>query len=623
MAISTLINQFGVTQVPITVNSDIRFNITKRKETVLYKTLTDIDTINLAYVVNNKLNSEKNVFISDKSTGLSANRIPENIQPTIIYSKTITLPVDKFKVTDIFITSITQEKVPLFNKHILKNFNSLDPNTTLHDFSIRDKNFRSIEIANVIFDKDNGILYNNIDNVIDNFYYINYSIQDSFTNNIISYTEILDNEDIFKQAEIDDIDTTGQLITDRKVYLVEGFSSNVFEVSFPIVNYYAILEEPNSKIRLLLPPSTDNENAWFLSVTNGNFFAAVNISPSTYSIFKYNLPEFNTQLFNPEAPFKFRQSEICTQIDNKLLQTLKANLVIDTDKFIDVILRNPDETPRLAFTNDPTKLNTTFENVIVYEDGIRSIDRKNGILDLKINILDTDIIEVSYYYIETEYELIDIDFNPIHNSLVLEKRLVFYIVPNTNDSRSKTLYYLIVNNQGIIEVGNQTDNISLVSDITNGTLTYDVPSIDSSHLNFIDKYTVQAVDNFKFANSTNPKYLILGDVFVNINDKASNTTIFDVRQAGGGIKKIDGLLQTLAQIDPEISWTTETGRWDGITYPGNGSMMIELPTSIQKQNGGLFTDTELREIVERHMGFGLYSVMRSYGSDIHPVVEVL
>ena len=52
-------------------------------------------------------------------------------------------------------------------------------------------------------------------------------------------------------------------------------------------------------------------------------------------------------------------------------------------------------------------------------------------------------------------------------------------------------------------------------------------------------------------------------------------------------------------------------------------MLIELPTSTQKQNGGLFTDTELRDIVERHMGFGLYAVMRSYGSDIHPVVEVI
>ena len=216
MAISTFISQFGVTQVPITVNSDIRFNITKRKETILYKTITDIDNINLAYLVNNKLNSQKNVFISDKSTGLSANRIPENLEPTITYSKTVTLPVDKFKVTDIFITSITQEKVPLFNKHVLKNFDSSDPNTTLHDFSIRDKNLRSINIPNVLFDKVNGVLYNNIDNTIDTFYYINYSIQDSFTNNIISYTEILDNEDIFIQAGIDDIDNTGQLIVGKK-----------------------------------------------------------------------------------------------------------------------------------------------------------------------------------------------------------------------------------------------------------------------------------------------------------------------------------------------------------------------------------------------------------------------
>lgn len=623
MAISTLILQFGVTQKPVTVESDIRLNIIKRRETVLYKAVSSVDNINLAYVVNDALNSQENVFISDKSTELSANRIPEDLQPIVFHGKTITLTVDKFKATDVFVTSVTQEKVPLFFKHQLKHFDGTDTSIILHDFSIRDRNLKAITVSNTLFDTVNGLLYNNLENTTDIFYYVNYSIKDNITGNIISYTEILDNELVFIQAEIDDLDDTGQLIADRKVYLIEGFSSNVFEIQFPVTDYYAVIEEPNSRIKLLLPPSTGNKNTWFISVTNGNFYATTYVSPTTYAIFKYNIPEFNTQLFSPEYPFKFRQTDICKQIDNKLLQTLKSNIVTDSDKFVDIILRNQDDTPRLALTTNPAKLNTTFEDVIVYQDNIRSIDRRNGIIDLSINIKDTDIIEASYYYSETEYEVIDIDFNPINNTYVLEKRLVFYIVPNTNDSRSKTLYYLIVNNKGIIEIGNQTDNVQLVADIATGSFKYDITSSSSLNLNFKDKYTVQASDTFKFANPINPKYFILGDVFVNTNHHAFETTIFDVRKSGGGIKKQEGLLKELAQIDPEISWMADSGFWDGMPYPGNAAMLIELPVEVQKQNGGLFTDIELREIVERHMGFGMYSILRSYGANINPIVEVI
>lgn len=617
ISVSSIIQQFGVMQKPVTVLSDIRLNITKRKESVLYRTTTTQANINLAYIVNDELNSIENIFISDKSIDLPANKIPEDLQPIVFHGRTITLPVDRFKATDVFITSVTQSKVPLFFKHVLKNFNTLNVSITLHDFSIRDNNFKVVVVPNTYIDKVNGILYSNLENNKDVFYYVHYSIKDNISNNIISYTEILDNELVFKQATIDDIDNTGQLIHDHKVYLIEGFSSNTFEVAFPIANDYAILEAPNSRIHLLKPPSTGNQNTWFLSVSNGSFFTNTFYN----TIIKYNIPEFNTQLFSPEAPFKFRQSDICEQIDNKVLRTLKQGIVIDANKFVDVILRNSDNTPRFAFTTNPSKLNLAFENTAVYQNGIRSIDRLNGFIDLSINILDTDIIEASYYYEEQEYEIIDIDFNPINNSNILGKRLVFYTVPNTTDARSKTLYYLIVNNKGIIEVGNQTDNTSLTADIATNTFTYDVPSVDALHLNFIDKYSIQASDIF--ITSLNPNYFILGNVFVDTNKHASDAVIFDIRKLGGGIKKQEGLLKQLAQIDPEVSWTADAGFFDGMTYPGNASVFIELPVYLQKQNNGLFNDIELREIVERHIGLGVYSIIRSYGTNIKPIVEVL
>lgn len=624
MAISNLINQFAVTSVPVAVKSDIRLNIFKRREIITHRSNTLQDYINLAYTVNKELSTNENIFISDRSTELAANRIPEDLQPIIFHGKAITLITNKFKATDIFVKNVIQDNVPLFFKHVLKKFDVDNTEETVNNISIRDNNFKLIEVGNIIFDKNLGIVYSNLENNVDDLkiYYVAYSIRNTTNGNINSYTEILDNELIYRIATVEDLSDDGQLFSTDKIYTVDELSSSVFEINFLVPRLYAIQEELDSRIRLIHPPESNDKNPWFVSISNGSFFTTLFTSINTYSIFKYNIPEFETQLFNPEFPFKFRQSDICFQIDNKLFGVLKKNIVLDEEKFIDVILRNADETPRFAFTTNPNKLNTLFENTILFQDGIVSVDRRNGIVNLSVNIKDTDIIESSYYFNESELELIDIDFNPINNISILEKRIIFYVVPNTNDTRSKTVFYLIVNRKGIIESTNQSDNSSLLSDISTQTFYYDKPSVDSTHLNFLDKYTVQAISTYQFTNISNPKYLSLGDITVVQKDHPSNTVLFDIRKPGGGIKTREGLIKKLLTINPELMWTTQVGAWNGVPYPGNAAMMIEIPTTIQKEFGGLFTAKEIREITERHMACGVYTIIRGYASDINPIVEV-
>ncbi len=592
-----MINQFTITSIPIAVNSDIRFNILKRRELIKYQTNIDNNLVNLSYVISKELFSTESVFISDRSTDLVANRVPELINAIIFNAKTISLSVDKFLVTDIFIGDI--ERVPLFWKHVLKNFDQ----QIIHEFSIKDQNFNTTNTQDVILDKQNGILYSNLQNSSEQFFYISYSVGDG--NSISSFVELLDNEPIFRLATIEDLDDEGNLDIDNKVYLIDQFASNFFEIQFSKANLYAVKEDSAAKIKLLLPPKTTNDNPWFVSVTNGNFLTTLYLDSSTPSLFQYNLPEFETQIFNPEFPFKFKELEVATQVDTKVLQTLKRN--IDSSKFIDVILRNPDRSIRYAFTTNTSKIGLPFENSVVFQNGIRSIDRQNGLIDLIISIKDTDIIETSYYYSEDQLEIIDINFNPIQNSFVLGKQIIFYIVPNTN--RTKTLFYLVADKRGIIEFGNQIDNQNLLDDIETGSFYFDTTSNS-----FLQKYTVQA----SALNSY--KYFILGSVFVSNRSSVSNSVLFDVRKRGGGL--IKDRIKELAEINPEVMFCADIGNWDGIPYPGNGSVLVEVPVYLNSQNGGLFSESEIIQTVERHMAFGIYPIVRGYGLDIKPTLEV-
>jgi hypothetical protein len=596
-----MLNQFTISQRPISISSDIRFNIVKRKQIVKYQTNTSNKFVNLGFVINPELKSDNSIFIDDRSDELAANRIPEQIFPTIFHGKTISLPIDKFIATDIFMPTI--ENVPLFFKHVLKNFD----NGTIHDIKIRDQNFGIVSEENIIFDKTQGVIYSNLENSQNVFYYVVYSIRDN-TSNISSFTELLDNEPIFNLATLDDLNTDGNLDRTKKIYLINELSSNLFEIEFPISSLYAIKEESFAKIKLLRTDFIDNNNPWFVSVTNGNFFTTLYTAPSNPVILNYNIPEFGTQLFNPEFPFKFKDKEVAIQVDNKVLETLKKN--IDPTKYIEVVLRNPDNTVRFAFTTNPNKIGTPFEGVLLYENGIRSIDRKTGLIDLIVPILDTDIIEVSYFYIEDQFEIIDINFNPIENASILGKQIVYYIVPNSN--RSKTLFYLIVNQKGIIELGNQVDNLSLITDINSGHFPYD----DGSNLSFVEKYTVQA--STPYSNSF--KYFILGGILISNSFSVNNTGLFDVRKHGGGLEK--NRLKELAQLDPEVMFCTDSSNWDGIPYPGNGSTMIEIPSSLLKINGGTFEASDIIQVVERHIGLGIYPIIKGYGIDINPTIEV-
>ncbi len=667
---------FTVSSVPVTVRTDVRLNIKKRKEQIIYRTLSNRDNINLAYIIGEGISPQRNLFISDKSTSLVQNRIPSVLNYVKITAGSFTTQVDKFIVTDRFTTeTATQPSVPLFYYHELLHYNS-----GLSDFS--DRTLLSLSFADYLFqtravteyetESSTGKIYNNLENIYDNtttdfdVFYLKYSVRVNSTNAVTIYHELLSNHTVFAPATWSDIDEWGNIISGQHAYLsteLPGGSS--FEVQLPGIDTYAYKELSTSRIKAKTPDALDTNSPWYLKITNGKFLTSLETGDGTASNFKYHIPEFNSQVFSPYPPYKQHMEQRAIWL-NKNLVKVPTSIIWDTTTgfFIDVLVLDANRVVRYVYSNNAAKIGTYYDSSVLYTDGILSVDELNGFLELKDEIRDDDQVLVSYVAEEVDYELTTIDFNPLSNTDILQSRIVTYCLPESSKTGEldNTLFYLLVNSLGEITYSSQAVEGSLMAPSTQRLLGEDFTSDGSprhafyydksstvsgmratqsgffssflDELSFIDKYTVDSLLNWNnywtasgiyggtvgsgeiFYNiQQNPKFLVLADVFVGEAVAPEGSTLLNIRVRGGGIKEEDEELAYDEQ--PESMWY-----WDHnnrLPYPGALTFLAEVPRSILTDFGGTFTLDQVRTVVERHTALGSYACIRPYGP-VDPVV---
>jgi len=308
----------------VLISDDVstRINIKKRRERVVYRTLSNQDNINIAYLIGQEINPSSNLFISDRSTSLTQNRIPSVQDQRILTSSAITANVDKFLVTDIFTEETpTQAEVPLYLVHTLKNFNPDLANfsgKTLLSLEFADYRLKPIRNPAFLFVSSTGEVFNNIENTFNSSTraftatYIKYTVRtiSGPTQTIDIHHELVDNLPVYNLAEFEDLDEFGNLLPGVKKYIVEEEPGGQrFNISMPTSARYAFKETPESRIKILPPTAIDLESPWTVRVTNGQFITSLKESFSMFATYKYRIAEFNSQLFSPYPPFKFQPEE--------------------------------------------------------------------------------------------------------------------------------------------------------------------------------------------------------------------------------------------------------------------------------------------------------------------------
>lgn len=655
-----------VEEANVQVEVPTRLNIKKRHENVVYRTKTDKTHVNLSYVTSKPVTSAYNLFVSERGSFLVGNRLTIDEVPVVFDGISFSFHTDKFILTDRFTEQNSAiPSQPLFYKHTLSQYNS-----SLSDFADRtlvsveftDENLKAIAIKDYQTDSGKGDVYSNLRNSYDplttrfNVYFIRYTVKlySGAAQRTAVYYELLESNPVYVLADFDDIDSSGKLITSVKKYLVEPDPGGVtYSITLPIGGKYAYKETEESRIRLEKPTAFTLTEPWTLRLTNGNFVQALRKSPEIVKNHKYYLPEFNSQTFSPYPPYKYQIEQECIYITPTVI-LLQKNIVNDPSSgfVIEVVVYDSGRNVKYVYTTDPDKLNTLYLGSYPYTDGISSVSQTTGFIEISDEILDTDIVEATYYTDAKYYDIVEVDFNPVTNRDILEKKAVFYLNPETNSTGtlSNTLHYLLTDSVGKITYSSQAANapVGILDGATQKLLDedfntdgtpqhefyYDMQStasglqvrasgiyLDKIHeLSFVDKYTVEsqlfetgvlpsglALENY----IDNPKFLILGDVSVGVPQSPAGLTDFDIRVNGGGI--IEGQEQAAYKVEPEVSWYLDLNVER--PYPSAGAFVVEVPKTLFTEYGGEFTEDGVRDIVHRHMDASGWGILKKYGID--------
>lgn len=671
MSRSILGNRFRVSRAAFSEDVPIRLNIKKRRENVVYRTLSSNDNINITYVSGPDMTPASNFFVSDRSTSLTQNRIPSSQTATIQVTKTLSLNTDKFLVTDVFtVDTPTAPETPLFYKHTLAHYNS-----SLSDFSSRtllslefmDYSFKTFKLTEYLLDTDLGVIYNNLENKYDdktnsyNVSYVKYTIKitSGGATNTYIYHELINNEQVFEAASFDDVDIYGNILSGRKKYIVDQVpGGQYYIITLPSVAQYGYKETPNSRIKILPPDALNNKEPWNVRITNGHFIAALKNTPTSSKNYSYRIAEFDAQTFYPYPPYQTRVEQSAAWIAPTLIGIGKE-IVYDATVglFATIYVRSSDGTLKYVFTNNPDLIDTPYRESIYYTDGIESIDYLKGFIEVSSSLAEDDDITIDYITSEDTYVVTSIDFNPVDNLDALGERVAFYIIPETatTGTLSKSMYYLLIDPLGRIKYSSQayeggllsnpdalTDKMLLEDFWSNGsprhTFYYDAPSTtsglqarynggtwtwDPSEFSFVDKYSVESVlfkdliapVGDRLSNYIdNGHVLILGDIYVGESSAPDSLSYIDVRVQGGGIK--DEFNTSALQVQPEVMWYMDQNT--AKPYPSVGSFFVEVPRSLLEDYGGAFTLQQVRDVVSRHMAAGGYPIIRTYSID--PVI---
>ncbi|UNY39806.1 structural protein [Bacillus phage vB_BauM_KLEB27-3] len=124
-------------------------------------------------------------------------------------------------------------------------------------------------------------------------------------------------------------------------------------------------------------------------------------------------------------------------------------------------------------------------------------------------------------------------------------------------------------------------------------------------------YTIRHVFSsaeWEQVEKTSPTALLLAIVHIREHTSVNDVVVMDSRTRGGGlkenitnneIKKRQGVFTSY--------WDMDT--WEGAAYNKNGTLVIEIPKKVLKSEGGHFTEKQVRDIVRKHIAFGVYFII--------------
>ena len=476
---------FSITVTNITGKSfetDLRLNVKKRIAKIVYLETPPADAVRLAYSGSQEINAENTMFIGDRSDRLYPNAKDRMTTERIISGNVTGVEHQEVLVTQKFVER-AGDLIPLYFKHILPAQIDLD------SVKILDKNFDELSedhwLVELIkeYDESTGLpvsptnylyayVFNSQESSFDEVTgeYEAYYIQYMDSSNIVN-TVLLDNEPAYTKAILDDIwYVTNQLKPWTFAYTLDS----AYNLRMPDVTSapeMAIRYTARAKIEVLPPALINDTSLWLPRITNGSFAWQYGTSITKWNYY-YEIPEFNTQAFNPYEPYKMANRVQGIKVSTNLLK-LPHERILQTGfaRYLSIVIEKDNEVIK-AITLDPSLIGSRYTKITGEyvkdsdgdyiewtDDEILSVDTWSGLVQLNITLKDYWDIWCSYTYEETYFEVSRLNMNPIFDREIHKQIRVLYLVPraapNNNLSQTASIQYLKVGPGGLIEEASQ------------------------------------------------------------------------------------------------------------------------------------------------------------------------
>lgn len=574
-------------------------HVHKRTENFVYLDKVLGQSVPVAYIENEEIDSWRNLQVVDRSWSIPGNtpsRIGDRAPFDQVTAGSYTSAYRDLMVTDQTFVDEYGKTRPLFLRH------SLDSTTVQVELRVLSGGERFDVDSGYVYDATRNVIYTNYENFYnpDTGAYRLYFVISTMSDGTQKH-ELLSPVPAAKEATWEDIDpSTGYLTTSYPVYSKES-SGGTYTIYFNENKTWYIKPIDLSVVQPRLPIGREPEDPWYMRFTNGSI---------TTSGHTYYIPEYEAQPFAPTRPFLFSVYERMMFVNSNNVSATRGNLAIDPDGYrhFTLYIYDSDDVLIRVLTTDTSLEGTRYQGTQVYYESDRIVawDNRSGIISLGIKVHPSWTLHGQYYYEADDFEYTGVNLNPLQDTTKLERLYVFYLVPDMH-STDRAIHYLGVNGDGIIAECSQGDGFSYDNlQKTDSLGNYNpntvigTPYIAQSGTSFVTDYTINNGNSFGYA--------ILAEVSVADNGWIEDQVVYDVRRDGMTLTE-ESFVAALKR-NPRILQSDVVYGPDGQDVPRNAVMYIRAPITLLEEYGGRFNQAQAETFIRRHLN-----------SATHPLIE--
>ena len=582
-------------------NVSLAAHVKKPLEKFLFKKKLNEGAIPLEYFENKKINAKDEVFIFDRShLSYRDSALIDNSKFKTFIGGSLSTQYKEVLITHRTGISNQGAEVPLFYKHALKS------NTVEVDIKISS----NIEIDTPFIykiDIENNGLYTNASNFFDKRsgrYKIVYIEEVDSEGN--SQTSLLQIRPVISEATWQDVDqSTGKINSSVDKYTREQTSSGYKYYLNGNEKYYWTPESTNLLFIKEILGDQSNES-WTPVISNGNAYR--NVSGRGY---RYYISEYNQQAFYPAKPYSNSSQKTMQFVNSNILDSNLKKIEIENNLPIDIFVYDEDGSLIDIFTSNESKEDLSLNGIQYKTKVIEGYDSESGLIYLNTTLDSNYTYKCDAFYRKQEFELKELNLNPVLNKNNRHHKFVIYCIPNAS-IWERSIHYLVVDENDIII--NCSQSVGLTYPSLQGEFEDKIndlsvigKSFSYGEDSFSEKYS------FLYRGNTN-QYMILGEMYLTSPSSPEDSFYFPLERDMDFFKNKKEVYRSNRNILQSHFGYGPNGQ----NYAENKIAIVEVPIELLKEYGG---DLERSEVLN-YLDYFSQSSLNKIVKYVHPTVRV-